>query len=95
MLTLFTDEGTKEGWNILLINLQGFLIENGINDMVEIISERPRPFLYRQGETILNKPISKNNSTKSFFSCHASSSAYFSFFAAKVFPIYTHKVNGN
>ena len=74
----------NETWSIAMMGLQGFFIENGINQFAKTLVGRPRPFLFREGVSILNTDISKN-STESFFSGHTSSSAYFSFFTAKVF----------
>ncbi len=84
VLTVVEPELKSEAWNIALMGIHGYLIENGFNQLVKIMGERPRPYIYRQGENVLNTRISKN-STKSFYSGHASSSAYFSFFGAKVF----------
>ena len=84
LLTTFDRKMSAEGWSILWMGLQGFFIENSVNQTVKIVAERPRPYIYSQGEKILNTHIDKN-STKSFFSGHASTSAFFSFFTAKVF----------
>jgi membrane-associated phospholipid phosphatase len=74
----------SEAGSIFWMGLQGFFLESGITDIVKLATERPRPYLYAEGEAILNKPIDKNG-TKSFFSGHTSSTAYFTFFTAKVF----------
>ena len=84
-LTALLDPNMRsEGANIAWMGITGYLIENSINQIFKISAERPRPYIYQQAEAVINQPISKNG-TKSFFSGHASSAAYFSFFAAKVF----------
>ncbi len=74
----------SEATNIAWMGISGYLIESSINQIFKISTERPRPYIYQRAEAVLNQPINKN-STKSFFSGHASSAAYFTFFAAKVF----------
>ena len=69
-----------------LLVLHGLLLESGCTHFIKMIAERPRPHIYLQGESALNKPISKN-STKSFYSGHTSSSAYFAFFTAQAFQM--------
>jgi membrane-associated phospholipid phosphatase len=80
-----------EGWAIAGMGLEGFFIQNGINKLVKMISRRPRPYVYNQDVETFN-PFAPapaytytQNDMESFFSGHASCSAYFTFFAAKVF----------
>lgn len=85
IITVLVDPKLRsEGWDIALMGLSGYLLENSVNQFFKIVAERPRPYIYQQAESIINQRISKN-SLKSFFSGHASSAAYFSFFAAKVY----------
>ena len=85
LLFTFADDKLRgQAKQITQLALQGYLIENGLNQFAKMYAERPRPYVYRKGIAILDEPISKN-STKSFFSGHSSSAAYFSFFAAKVY----------
>ena len=74
----------KQAKSISMMALQGIMFESGLTQFVKSFAERPRPYVYRQGESILYQEISKN-STQSFYSGHTSTSAYFSFFSAKVF----------
>ncbi|NND33219.1 MAG: phosphatase PAP2 family protein, partial [Saprospiraceae bacterium] len=73
LLSTFDKQLSKEGWSILWMGLQGYFLENGFNQFIKIITDRPRPYIYFAGENILNASIDKN-STKSFFSGHASTS---------------------
>jgi len=83
-ITAFSNKKTTQAWDIVLMSVHGYLIENGLNQLVKIMSERPRPYIYQQGEAALNTTLSKN-SVKSFYSGHASSSAYFAFLGARIF----------
>ncbi len=80
-----------EGWAIAGMGLEGFFIQNGINKLVKMITRRPRPYVYSQDvETITTLAPAPayaytQNDMESFFSGHAACSAYFTFFAAKVF----------
>ena len=67
----------------LLMGLQGYLIQDAMNQSVKIMSERPRPYLYNLSESVLLNRSNKND-TKSFYSGHTSTSSYFTFFCAKV-----------
>ncbi len=82
----------SEAGPITLMGLQGFFISNGLTKYTKTLAERPRPFVYRQFDEHFNQPISKA-ATESFISGHTSSSAYFSFFAAKI--IVDHSPDSN
>jgi len=84
ILTLASKAARKESLSIVLMGLQGYFMESGLNQFCKTLGERPRPYIYDRGRDVLDQTISKN-STASFYSGHTSSSAYFSFFAAKVF----------
>lgn len=76
------DKKNKVG-NIFLMGVQGFLIQDAMNLSFKIMAERPRPYMYNfTEETLLLR--SNKNDTKSFYSGHVSTSAYFSFFCARV-----------
>ncbi len=84
LLTSLSKKGRSEGLQIALMGIQGYFIESSVTEIVKIWGERPRPYIYQRGEEVLNQPLSKN-ATKSFFSGHTATSAYFAFFGAKVF----------
>ncbi len=84
ILTLVDSKMNTESNSIFWMGLQGYFLESGITQLVKILSERPRPSIYQKGTDMLHTPLSKN-ATKSFFSGHASTSAYFAFFAARVY----------
>ncbi len=74
--------GNKVG-NILLMGIQGYFIQDAMNLSFKLMAERPRPYMYNFSEEILKHRLNKND-TKSFYSGHTSTTAYFSFFCAKV-----------
>ena len=84
VLTSLSKKGRSQGLQIALMGLQGYFIESSVTEIVKIWGERPRPYVYQRGEEVLNQPLNKN-ATKSFFSGHTATSAYFAFFGAKVF----------
>lgn len=84
VITLVSKAARRESLSIVLMGLQGYFMESGLNQFCKTLGERPRPYIYDRGRDVLDQTISKS-STASFYSGHTSSTAYFSFFAAKVF----------
>ena len=69
--------------NIFFMGLQGFLAQDAMTQSFKMMAERPRPYMYNLSEEVLLQRSNKND-TKSFYSGHTSTSAYFTFFSAKI-----------
>ncbi len=83
-LVLLLDQRSRnETGTIGLMYLEAFLINNGITGLFKAGFKRTRPYVYNPNADFPLKM--KPNARLSFFSGHASNSATFSFFAAKVF----------
>ncbi|MBX2816505.1 MAG: phosphatase PAP2 family protein [Saprospiraceae bacterium] len=77
----------KSRWReLLFITAQGFLIENTLSQLTKHIARRPRPGVYRQAENPFGRELHPN-STRSFYSGHASTTAYFAVTTARIYSV--------
>ena len=78
----FSHRCRSESGKIALMALETILLTNGITSIAKGTVNRFRPYAYNPSVDLETKLL--NTSKKSFFSAHASNSAAFSFFVAKV-----------
>lgn len=81
VLNLKKSQMDDKTMDVLLMGFHGLFLENGINHIVKIAAQRPRPFVY----SAIDDSDLGSKFTKSFYSGHASTSSFLCYFGAKVF----------
>lgn len=82
-VALWDQWGEGNEGKILLIGLEGALLNVGLMNITKMLTRRPRPYVYNDAISLELK--TDKNSRYSFFSGHTSTSAYFTFMGAQMF----------